>query len=313
MSNIEPFVSVIIPIYNGEKDISELIECLNNQTYNHEKVEFILVDNNSSDNTLQLIEQKAQKLENIKIKCVQEKKIQSSYAARNRGIKDAQGDIIAFTDVDCRPQKDWLEKLIQPFTDAKTMIVAGEIKAIKGNSILEKYAEKRDILSQKYTLANDFFPYGQTANLAVRREALKVVGLFRPYLTTGGDADICWRILKEIESEIKFVPDALVLHRHRDNLKDFKSQWERYGKSSKYLHQLHGSNLMPDYSTSKYSYRLLVWLIKEFPKNILKLLIGRGNFVDLIQTPLDMMLGKLRSNGQKNADLPDQAKEIDHF
>ena len=283
MSKIEPFVSVIIPIYNGEKDLPELIE------------------------------EKAQALNNINIKCVQENEIQSSYAARNRGIKEAKGEIIAFTDVDCRPQKDWLEKLIEPFSDPQTMIVAGEIKAVKGDNILEKYADKRDILSQKYTLANEFFPYGQTANLAVRREALKVVGLFRPYLTTGGDADICWRILKEIESEIKFVPDALVLHRHRDNMKDFKSQWKRYGKSSKYLHQLHGSKLMPEYSTSKYSYRLLVWLIKEFPKNIVKLLIGKGSFVDLIQTPLDMMVGKLRSNGQKNADLPDKAKEIDRL
>lgn len=313
MSKIEPFVSIIIPVYNGEKDIPELVECLNNQTYNLEQVEFILVDNNSSDNTFKLIKQKAKELAQLNLKCIQENEIQSSYAARNQGIKNAQGNILAFTDVDCRPQKDWLEKLIQPFSDPKVMIVAGEIKAIKGDSLLEKYADKRDILSQKYTLANDFFPYGQTANLALRKEALKVVGLFRPYLTTGGDADICWRILKEIESEIKFVPDALVLHRHRDNLKDFKSQWRRYGKSSKYLHQLHGSKLMPEYSASKYSYRLLVWLIREFPKNILKILIGKGNFVDLIHTPLDMMVGKLRSSSQKSANLPDEAKEIDHL
>ena len=59
MSKIELFVSVIIPIYNGEKDLPELIECLKNQTYNHEKTEFILVDNNSSDDTFKLIEEKA--------------------------------------------------------------------------------------------------------------------------------------------------------------------------------------------------------------------------------------------------------------
>ncbi|MBE9222027.1 glycosyltransferase [Cyanobacterium stanieri LEGE 03274] len=313
MSKIEPFVSVIIPIYNGEKDIPPLIECLKNQTYNPQKVEFILVDNNSSDLTFKLIQEKIQPLENITIKPIQEQEIQSSYAARNRGIKEAQGEIIAFTDVDCRPQKDWLEKLVQPFSDPNTMIVAGEIKAVQGDNILEKYADKREILSQKYTLANEFSPYGQTANLALRKEALKVVGLFRPYLTTGGDADICWRILKEIESEIKFVPDALVLHRHRDNLKDFQSQWRRYGKSAKYLHQLHGSNLMPNYSTSKYSYRLLVWFIKEFPKNTLKLLMGKGNFVDLIQTPLDMMVGRLRSNAQKKASLPEKAEHIERL
>ncbi|AFZ47447.1 glycosyl transferase family 2 [Cyanobacterium stanieri PCC 7202] len=313
MIPFEPFVSVIIPIYNGEKDLKDLIECLSKQSYDFDKVEFILVDNNSNDNTEKTIKNISKNLNNINLKYLQENNIQSSYAARNLGIKNAQGEIMAFTDVDCRPQADWLEKLIQPFSDPQTMIVAGEIKGIEGDNLLEKYATKREILSQKYTLANEFFPYGQTANLAVRKQALKVVGLFRPYLTTGGDADICWRILKEVEAEIKFAPDALVFHRHRDNLKDFTNQWRRYGQSAKYLHQLHGSKLMPEYPVSKYIYRLLVWLIKEFPKSAIKLLLGKATLVDFIQTPLDIMVGKARSNGQKQADLPEEAKKIDQL
>jgi len=311
--NNNDFVSVIVPIYNGEKDLKPLIECFVNQTLSPEQTEFLLVDNNSSDSTAEIIKAEISKHQSKKInlKYLKEDNIQSSYAARNLGIKNAQGNILAFTDVDCRPQPQWLEKLIEPFNDQNTIIVAGEIKAIEGKSILEKYAQKAKILSAQDSLENNFNPYGQTANLAIRKEALKIVGLFRPYLTTGGDADICWRILREIETEIKYAPDAVILHRHRDNLTDFKSQWRRYGESNKYLHELHGIELMSDYPNHIVFYRFLKWSLKELPKNLIKLIMGKANLVDVMQIPIGIILGKARSEGQKQAKLPEEAKEID--
>lgn len=308
-----PFISVIIPVYNGEKDLLPLIDCLVNQTYNLKQVEFILVDNNSQDNTANLIKEKAQFYQNqhITIKYILANQIQSSYYARNQGIKNSQGEIIAFTDVDCRPQSDWLELLIQPFTDEKIMIVAGEIKGLKGNSILEKYAEENDTLSQKYTLANELYPYAQTANLAIRKQALQIIGLFRPYLTTGGDADICWRLFQELQAEIKFVGRALVFHRHRDNLKDFQSQWQRYGKSNQYLHQLHGLKLAKNYDNRTVLLRLGRWIFRDIPKNMVKIIIGKATVFDLIKAPIDIIASKARSDGQQKAILPPKAKEIE--
>ena len=305
-------VSVVIPIYNGEKDLPDLIECLRSQTYTLEQVEYLLVDNNSSDHSSSIIQAAAESKANT-IRPLQENQIQSSYAARNAGIRAANSEIIAFTDADCRPQPQWLENLIQPFSDPNVGIVVGEVISLPGKSLLEKYADKQEILSQKYTLAHPFCPYGQTANLAIRKQVFLEVGLFRSYLTTGGDADICWRILRETSYQFKFVEKAIVRHRHRSTWKDLQSQWRRYGKSNKYLHELYGVDLMREFKIKEYLYRLSRWLLKELPLTTVKIISGKAELVELFNTPIGLLNGRARIIGQKEARLPDKARRIDRF
>ncbi|MBU7581670.1 MAG: glycosyltransferase [Nostoc sp. TH1S01] len=304
-----PMVSVVVPIYNAEADLPALIACLSSQTYPKDRVEYLLVDNNSSDRTLTLLQDAAANSP-IKISALSENQIQSSYAARNTGIRAAIGEIIAFTDADCHPQPYWLESLIQPFVNSEVVIVAGEIAALPGNSLLEQYAEIQEILSQKHTLAHPFCAYGQTANLAIRRTALEKVGLFRPYLTTGGDADICWRILQQNLGRLEFAPQATVQHRHRSTLKELASQWRRYGRSNRYLHELHGIELMPEITPQECGYRLIRWILKEVPKNAVKAIAGKATLVDLLNTPISVFVIQARVAGQKNAKLPENAKII---
>ena len=302
-------VSVVVPIYNGEADLPDLINCLRSQTYPQDRVEYLLVDNNSSDRTLSLLKAAAENFPLIHV--LSENQIQSSYAARNRGIRAAVGEIIAFTDADCHPQPQWLHSLIQPFSDANVVIVAGEIAALPGDTILEKHAERQETLSQKHTLANSFCAYGQTANLAIRRLALEKSGLFRPYLTTGGDADICWRILQLSIGRLEFAPEAIIQHRHRATLQELESQWRRYGRSNRYLHELHGIDLMPQITAKDYSYRLARWLLKELPRDILQAIAGKATLVDLLNTPIGLFTAKARFAGQRDAKLPENAKTID--
>jgi glycosyltransferase involved in cell wall biosynthesis len=305
-----PHVSVVVPIYNGEKDLPDLISCLLAQTYPKQQVEYLLVDNNSSDRTLTFIETAAEHCP-ITIRPLREKQIQSSYAARNTGIRAAMSEIIAFTDADCRPQHQWLEALVEPFVNQDVTIVAGEIAALPGKTLLEQYADRQDTLSQKHTLAHKFCPYGQTANLAIRRIAFEKAGLFRPYLTTGGDADMCWRILKENIGRLEFSPRAIVQHRHRATLKELESQWRRYGRSNRYLHELHGIELMKPTTAKEYGYLLLRWLLKEVPKNSCKAIARKASLVDLLSTPIGLFTGIARYSGQKDAQLPEKAKIID--
>ncbi len=312
-------VSVVVPIYNGEKDLPDLIECLRTQTYPADKVEYLLVDNNSSDRSKSIIQAAANSnfqttgSKPIKICPLSENQIQSSYAARNAGIRDASSEILAFTDGDCRPQPRWLENLIQPFSDPNVGIVVGEIVALPGKSLLEKYAEQQDTLSQKHTLAHPFCPYGQTANLAIRKQAFVAVGLFRPYLTTGGDADICWRILRETSYQLKFAEAATVKHQHRSTWQDLQSQWRRYGKSNKYLHELYGIDLMREFKTKEYVYRLSRWLLKELPLTMVKIMSGKAEAVELLDTPIGLLNGRSRVMGQKEAKLSDQARQIERI
>ncbi|NJK77546.1 MAG: glycosyltransferase [Microcoleus sp. SU_5_6] len=249
----------------------------------------------------------------MNIRILAENEIQSSYAARNRGIRASQGEIIAFTDVDCRPESDWLENLVQPFADSDIGIVAGEILALPGKTLLEKHADRENILSQKHTLAHPFCAYGQTANLAVRKTVLQQIGLFRPYLTSGGDADLCWRIWRQTPYKIYFAESAIVRHRHRNTIKHLYSQWYRYGESNQYLHELHGVDLMRELTVGEYVYRLVRWLLKELPVAAAKSAIGKAEVVDLLSTPIGLFNVRSRSIGQRQAKLPESAWEIPPF
>jgi GT2 family glycosyltransferase len=246
----------------------------------------------------------------IRVSPLVETAIQSSYAARNRGIWAATGDLLAFTDADCRPQPDWLAKLIQPFQQPQVGIVAGEITALPGHSLLEHYAEYRQMLTQKFAIAHPFYPYGQTANLAVRKVALEKSGLFRPYLTTGGDADLCWRIQMAGDWQIVFVETAIVRHRHRATLADLASQWRRYGRSNQYLHELHGVALGSALPPAEISRRLGRWLAKGLPRSLWQVTWGKAPAVALISEPLDLFCARSRAIGQAQASLPESAREI---
>jgi cellulose synthase/poly-beta-1,6-N-acetylglucosamine synthase-like glycosyltransferase len=310
MSTFLPEISVIIPIYNGESELPDLLDCLKAQTYPLDKVEYLLVDNNSQDNTGQLLA-KAQESQIIPLIPLAENQIQSSYAARNRGIRTARHDILAFTDMDCRPSQQWLIELVKPFVDTSIGIVAGEVKALPSENFFEKYSERSDFMNQKYLLEHPFCAYGQTANLAVRKVAFQEVGLFRPYLTTGGDADICWRIQRETDWKLTYSPEAIIFHRHRSSLKDLRSQLKRYGTSNRYLHDLHGVDLMKEFKNEDLVQGLGRWILKDIPKNTVKLFLGKADILDVLKSPIDLICFESRSTGQKTAILPENAREIE--
>ncbi|MDB9494381.1 glycosyltransferase [Spirulina major CS-329] len=293
-------VSVIIPIYNGAEDLPDLLAGLRSQTYDRTAVEYLLVDNHSQDQTSVIVQQAVQEFaaQGITLRSLQEFEIQSSYAARNAGILAAQGEILAFTDADCRPEPGWLANLVAPFADPGVGLVAGEVVALPGNSLLERYADRNETLSQRHTLNHPFRPYGQTANLGVRRDLLVEIGLFRPYLTTGGDADLCWRLLAQTQCRWEFAPTAVVKHRHRCTLAELRQQWRRYGRSNRYLHELHGVPLMRSLTPREALYRLSRWAVKELPPALL-----RGRWLDAVNTPLDLITFAARSAGQQQVRL----------
>ncbi len=327
---------MVVPVYNGEMDLPDLIECLRSQTYPPHRVEYLIVDNNSRDRTSTILEtfSDSGRERDINIRHLTENRIQSSYAARNQGIRASTGEIIAFADADCRPESDWLENLVKPFVDLEIGITCGEILALPGKTLLEQHSARENTLSQKHTLAHPFCPYGQTANLAVRRLVLQQIGLFRPYLTSGGNADLCWRILRETSYKMYFAENAIVRHRHRYTIKQLQSQWYRYGESNKYLHELHGVDLMRELTAPEYFYRLARWLLKELPvaaakSALAKALrsegkpaptgatptkrIARADLVDLFNTPIGLLSVRARAMGQRQAKLPESAWDIERF
>ena len=100
-----PLISVIVPVYNSSGCIAELIGSLLDQDYPKELYEVIVVDNNSSDDTVSIIEK------HPFVTLLRETETQSSYAARNTGIKAANHALLAFTDADCVATEQWLRWL----------------------------------------------------------------------------------------------------------------------------------------------------------------------------------------------------------
>ena len=123
-------------------------------------------------------------------------------------------------------------------------------------------------------------------------------------------ADICWRIQQQTDWQLNFASTAIVKHRHRSTLKEYASQWRRYGCSNRYLHELHGVELMRELTTPQYLHRLSRWLLKELPVNSIKAIAHQTPPIDIVGTPIGLFGAWVRSAGQREAYLPEEAREI---
>ena len=108
--HLQPTISVVVPCWNGEQFLASCLNSLLDQTLPKRDYEVILVDNNSSDNTLSIARQYPD------IRIIQEKQ-RGAYAARNTGIKIARGEIIAFTDSDCVVDQNWLTSILRALSE----------------------------------------------------------------------------------------------------------------------------------------------------------------------------------------------------
>lgn len=305
-----PQVSVVIPIYNGETDLPDLIKCLHDQTYPRNLVDYLLVDNKSTDRTAELIQDAAREAQSLglRILFLSEHNIQGPSAARNTGIRASNGAIVAFTDVDCRPKPNWLLALVQPFANPDIGVVGGAIFALPPQSLLEKYAARRNTLSHLGPYSQEP-PFGMTANLAIRKNAFSRVGLFRHILCE--DTDICWRIQQIGNYNFQPATEAVILHRHRNSFRALFKQWRGYGRGFQCLYELYGVDLLPRVNWKKYYRRLGNWIFKEFPKTTVKLLVGKATFLDLVETPITLLTWNARDLGQKEVVLTEQMRQIE--
>lgn len=208
-------VSVIIPVYNGEKTLQRCLDSLLCQTYKN--FEIIAVDNNSKDRTKKIIKG------STKIKYIFESKKGRS-SARNAGIKAAHGRIIAMTDCDCIAPKDWLERLTELINLGKENIVMGfEEDPVK--NYWTSNIQKSNCCFIKDNLNGRYARHIDTKNFAVKVDVIKQI-MFDEDLHNLEDFDLYLRL--KCSFNIRFVPDIMVRHYHKDSLSSwFKLQFDR--------------------------------------------------------------------------------------
>lgn len=181
-----PRISVIIPAFNDQIGINRCLEALFSQTFSAGSIEIIVVDNGSTPPIV--IEQRFTHTTRL-IVCSKP----GSYAARNAGAKAAQGIVLAFTDADCTPFKDWLatgySRLIAL---GGNFFVGGDViippPSIRSGTALYQYITG---FQQQKNIEDKGF--SATANLFCTKNQFLRVGPFNEDLLSGGDREWAWR------------------------------------------------------------------------------------------------------------------------
>jgi cellulose synthase/poly-beta-1,6-N-acetylglucosamine synthase-like glycosyltransferase len=216
--------SVIVPAYNAEKTIGQCLDALADQTIGRSEYEIIVVDDGSNDATAEVVA-RHQGIKSIK------QGNAGPAAARNNGANLAQSPIIVFTDSDCVPQPDWLEKVIGPLeADPDLTAVKGAYRTrqqeIAARFVQLEYEDKYDLLKKRKNI--DFV---DTYSAAFRRDIfLQFNGYDTGFrVACAEDVELSYR-MHTAGHKMVFAPQAVVYHYHPATLAAY------FGKKYKFAY-----------------------------------------------------------------------------
>ena len=226
-----PKISVVVASFNAERT---LVSCLDSlKSLNYPDYEILLVDDGSTDSTPQIAARYP------KVLYLPHQKNLGLSVARNTGIAAATGEIIAFTDADCRADEDWLYYIAGDLLES-------DFAAIGGPNLLppEDSAVAAAVMASPGGPAHVMLTDRQAehvpgCNLAAYTWALTELGGFDPiFRRAGDDVDVCWR-LQQAGYKIGFSPAAFVWHYRRSTVKAYLRQQEGYGEAEALLVRKH--------------------------------------------------------------------------
>jgi len=223
-----PKTTVILPAFNVAPHLRACLKALEAERAGRTDVEVLVVDNNSTDDTVAIARDfpGVQTLHQSK---------QGSYAARNLGIGASEGDVIVFLDPDCAPCAGWLDAALAALDDPAVEIVLGrrhygETRALK---LLEWYEDEKIQWILRSGGADQV--YGYTNNMAVRRSLFDRFGLFQERMR-GGDTMFVQRVVHALGSQcVRFAPRMAVDHLEVRTLDAYYDKRTIYGASNERL------------------------------------------------------------------------------
>lgn len=234
-SEIEEFVSVIIPFRNEENNIATTYNNLINQNYPPKKFEIIFVDDSSDDRSLEIISSLPKK-ENVKIISVPEQFSINAHKKRaiRFGIEKSTGSIIVTTDADCIHNENWLKTLLGNF-DKETGFVSGPVEFISDGTFfgdIQKLEFAGLVITGAGLIGSGTPKICNAANIAYRREAFEYAGGFIHHmsLSSGDDELLMQKIHRDTTYKIKFALDkkCIVLTQVNPDLSSFYHQRKRW-------------------------------------------------------------------------------------
>ncbi len=219
-------ISIVVPFFNSEKYIEQCIHSLLEQDYPDDCYEIIMIDNNSTDKAPEIVSRYP------RIHLLEES-IQSAYAARNRGIRFAKGEVIAFTDPDCQPCPQWLSSIASAMAHPGREIILGKREYISSSSSLAMLSDYESFMAAHVFSSNRKEIYfGYTNNMAVRASLLNRLGNFL-VMNRGADTVFVQKAVADLGSDIvSFAPEVRVVHLEITRASHFYKKRIVYGKSN---------------------------------------------------------------------------------
>lgn len=211
-------VSVIVPVWNDAERLGVCLRALEGQTYPGDLYEVVVVDNDSSDAVGEVVSRFA------RARVVREGR-PGSYAARNAGLAHARREVVAFTDADCIPAPDWIEKGVARLArGGGRTVVAGRIETFPRATRRPNAVEQYEVL---FALAQEEFVrkygFGATANLFAPREAFERAGAFLDEVKSGGDLEWGRRVAGHGYT-VEYAEEVCVRHPARASLSQLYSK-----------------------------------------------------------------------------------------
>ena len=204
-------VSVIVPFHGDLGLLDQCLRSLAAQTYPRDFLEVLAVDNGTPSDLSPLLARFPD------VRWLREER-PGSYAARNRGIAAADGDVIAFTDSDCRPTPAWIEEGVRALEALPANLVGGRVDYLAPGRPLNTYEIIEELI---FLLGNQRFlverqNIAATANILAERGVIERVGAFDPDFTTFGDG--AWTMQAVARGEVlRYADAAVVQHPRRSN------------------------------------------------------------------------------------------------
>ena len=220
MSNDRPSLSVVIPVYNGEKHIRRCIESIRKQAYKPEKI--IVVNDGSTDKTADI-------LSDMGVQTLVHERNLGLAAARNTGLNSTNTEIVAFFDSDTGVPTDYIETMMAHFAAGNKYDGVGGHEVPKYTDGASNYYRAKYLYQGVKCTApvERRVLYGLA--MAFRRDKLLNAGGFDTFFRTNGeDVDICLRMYLK-GSRFLYDPNLYVYHYKRDNFRSLVIMVYRYG------------------------------------------------------------------------------------
>jgi glycosyltransferase involved in cell wall biosynthesis len=220
-----PFISVVVCSYNGSATIRDCLNGLQHVQYPH--FEVIVVNDGSTDRLADIVSEYP-----VTLITTPNRGLSS---ARNTGMHQASGEIIAYIDDDAYPDPHWLQYLAYAYRHTTHAGIGGPNLVPAEDGPIAQCVANAPGGPVHVLITDEIAEHIPGCNMSFRREALLAVGGFDEiFRSAGDDVDVCWKIQATGET-IGYHPAALVWHHRRNSISTYWKQQKGYGKAEALL------------------------------------------------------------------------------